>query len=66
MTKNIGQIERVARIIIGAGISSLFFWGPQSPWALLGLVPFLTGIVGWCPPYAICGISTNKVNTTTS
>lgn len=66
MQKNIGQIERVIRVIAGAGITSLVFWGPQTPWALLGLVPMLTGLVGWCPPYAMCGISTCKVKTKTT
>ena len=26
-------------------------------WALIGLVPLGTGLMGWCPPYAIFGIS---------
>jgi hypothetical protein len=25
---------------------------------LLGLIPVATGLVGWCPPYALFGIST--------
>jgi hypothetical protein len=32
--------------------------GPQSPWAFLGIVPLATGLIGWCPPYALLGIST--------
>ena len=30
-------------------------------WAWLGLVPLATGLMGWCPPYAIFGINTCKV-----
>jgi hypothetical protein len=60
MKKNIGSIERVVRIIAGLAILSLAFIGPQSPWAFFGVVPLLTGIVGWCPPYALFGISTCK------
>jgi hypothetical protein len=26
----------------------------------LGFVPLFTGIVGWCPIYAVLGIRTNK------
>ena len=26
----------------------------------IGLVPLLTAVVGWCPPYAIFGINTCK------
>ena len=45
---------------LGLGILSLVFVGPQSIWGLLGLVPIATGLSGWCPPYAIFGISTCK------
>lgn len=58
MKCNIGNIERVARIVVGAGILSLAFVGPQSPWAFLGVIPLATGLIGWCPPYALLGIST--------
>ena len=58
MKQNIGGIERFLRVLIGLGIISLAFVGPKSPWAYLGVVPLLTGLIGWCPPYAIFGIST--------
>ncbi|GAB4334871.1 MAG: DUF2892 domain-containing protein [Desulfobulbaceae bacterium] len=58
MKKNIGNIERIVRIVAGLAILSLTVVGPQSPWALLGIVPLVTGLVGWCPPYALLGIST--------
>jgi hypothetical protein len=60
MKQNVGSIDRVIRIIAGLVIISLAFWGPKSPWAYLGIVPLLTGIVGYCPPYALLGISTCK------
>ena len=60
MKRNIGNIERVVRIIVGLGILSLVVVGPQTLWGLVGLVPLLTGIIGWCPPYAMLGISTCK------
>ncbi len=58
MKKNIGSIERIIRVVVGAAIVSLAFVGPQTPWAYLGIIPILTGIVGWCPPYSLLGIST--------
>ena len=61
MTKNIGDVERIIRIVLGVGILALAFVGPQSPWAYLGILPVLTGLVGWCPPYALLGISTCKM-----
>jgi hypothetical protein len=60
MKKNVNNIERVVRVVIGAAIVSLVFVGPQSPWGWLGLVPIATGLLGWCPPYAMLGISTCK------
>ena len=60
MKQNVNNIERVVRVVIGAAIVSLVFIGPQSPWGWLGLVPMATGLLGWCPPYAMLGISTCK------
>lgn len=58
MKKNIHCAERAARIVIGAGLVALAFVGPANPWFLLGLIPLVTGLVGWCPPYALLGINT--------
>jgi hypothetical protein len=60
MKQNVNNIERAVRVVIGAAIVSLVFIGPQSPWGWLGLVPIATGLLGWCPPYAMLGISTCK------
>jgi len=58
--KNIGNIERVIRVLVGLAIIALVFVGPKTEWGWVGIVPLLTGIVGWCPPYAMFGISTCK------
>ena len=55
---NEGMIDRVLRILVGAGVLSLAFIGPKTPWAYLGLVPLLTGLVGYCPLYTVLGIRT--------
>jgi hypothetical protein len=60
MNRNIGSIDRVVRVLIGLAALSLMFVGPKTLWGLLGLVPLLTAMVGWCPPYAVFGISTCK------
>lgn len=60
MNKNIHPIERGVRIGVGLFLASLAFWGPSSYWFLLGLVPVMTGLLGWCPPYALLGINTCK------
>ena len=61
MHTNIHKIERVVRVVLGAGLMSLAFWGPTNFWFLLGGIPLLTGLVGWCPPYALLGINTCKL-----
>jgi len=58
MTKNIHPVERVVRVVAGLGLASMAFIGPANLWFLLGLVPVATGLLGWCPPYQILGIST--------
>ncbi len=60
MKKNIHSIERVVRILVGLGLISLYFAGPQTAWGLIGIVPLVTGLLGWCPPYQLLGISTCK------
>lgn len=60
MTCNVGGIDRILRIVIGLGLLSLVFVGPQSLWGLVGLVPLATAIFRWCPPYALLGLSTCK------
>jgi hypothetical protein len=66
--QNIGIIDRTVRIIVGLAmvsvwlfypITSLTLWIALLP--LLGVVPLLTGILGWCPVYAMfhtksCGV----------
>jgi len=37
------------------------FLGPANPWFLLGIIPVLTGLTGWCPPYQLLGINTCKM-----
>lgn len=58
MKTNIHPMERTARIVLGLLLTSLAFWGPANLWFLLGLIPLATGLLGWCPPYALLGIST--------
>ncbi len=39
---NEGTIDRAVRIVLGLGLLSLVFVGPQSPLGYLGLVPLAT------------------------
>jgi hypothetical protein len=64
--KNIGGVDRVARILIGIAllaVTSLAIGGPGNPLAylgLVGLIPLIAGIIGYCPPYSLLGINTYK------
>lgn len=60
MTTNIGNIERGVRVAAGLLLIALAATGTVGWWGWLGLVPLATGVVGWCPPYAILGINTCK------
>jgi hypothetical protein len=62
MKQNEGSNDRMARFLIGVGILPLAFWGPQTPWAYLGLIPLVTGVIGFCPLYALLGINTCPLN----
>ena len=62
MKANVGGIDRKLRILIGLAILAwgAYTWqstGTFNLWALIGIVPLLTGLIGWCPPYAIFGIN---------
>ncbi len=58
MKANEGTIDRVLRVLVGLGLISLVFVGPQTPLGWIGVVPLLTGLVGFCPLYAVLGIRT--------
>ncbi len=58
MKQNVGSIDRTIRIIVGLGLISLVFVGPQTVWGWIGVIPLVTAIIGWCPPYSLLGINT--------
>jgi len=60
MKLNIGQYERSIRVVLGLALIGLAASGSIGWWGWLGLLPLATGAVGWCPPYALLGISTRK------
>ena len=59
---NVGQVDKAVRIVAGAALLVLTFVGPFTatlyPWGLLGIVPLVTGLIGWCPAYSLFGIRT--------
>ena len=59
---NVGKIERLLRILVGIMIFYVGVLYPVEPkiWGFIGLVPVITGILGWCPLYLPFKINTNK------
>jgi Protein of unknown function (DUF2892) len=60
---NEGSIDRVVRVLVGGVLLSLVFFGPQTWLGLIGIVPLLTGVVGFCPLYRVFGLSTRASKT---
>lgn len=59
MKTNMGNVDRVIRIVVGVVLVALVFMGPQTPWGWIGLTPLATALIGWCPAYTLLGIKTN-------
>jgi hypothetical protein len=55
---NVGNIDRVLRILLGATLIGLAAAGVIGPWGYLGVVVLLTGVVALCPLYSLLGINT--------
>ena len=60
MQTNVGGIDRILRIVVGIAVLALFFVleGNARYWAVVGLVPLLTGLFSTCPLYSIIGVNT--------
>ncbi len=63
MKSNVGGIDRLLRIVLGLVLIGLAATGTVGLWGWIGIVPLATGAIGWCPPYALFGWSTCRVNT---
>lgn len=61
MEKNVGNLDKLIRVIGGVALLAMVFIGPQTPWGWLGLIPLATAALGWCPLYAALGIRTCPV-----
>jgi Protein of unknown function (DUF2892) len=62
MKQNVGSADKIVRIVLGFGLLSLLFLleAPMKYLGLIGLVPLLTSLMGWCPLYALLGMNTCK------
>lgn len=57
MFRNVGSIDRFLRILLGAALVGAAWFGIVGGWGWLGLLPLLTGLVGFCPAYLPLGFS---------
>ncbi|MFA7596990.1 MAG: DUF2892 domain-containing protein [Novosphingobium sp.] len=55
---NVGNADRILRIVAGLVLIALVFVGPKTAWGWLGLIPLTTGLTRRCPAYIPFGIST--------
>jgi hypothetical protein len=62
MTRNEGTIDRAVRVtvgallIIGAATATIGLWG------YIGILPVITGALGYCPGYALLGLNTCPID----
>lgn len=56
--------DRVGRVVLGIALVLVGFvvlgGTAGTVVGIVGLVPLLTGLIGWCPLYAVLGIRTNR------
>ena len=59
MKCNVGGIDRKLRVLVGILIlaAGAYF---QNWLGVIGFIPLLTGLIGWCPAYMPFGLSTSK------
>ncbi|MCP5020874.1 MAG: DUF2892 domain-containing protein [bacterium] len=62
--KNEGTVDRAIRILIGIVLIALVFTGPKTVWGWVGIMPLLTGFLGFCPLYRVIGLNTTGAGQT--
>ncbi len=58
MSRNVGGFDRIARIVVGLVLIVLAVMHVIGWWGYIGVVPLVTGAIGWCPAYLPFGIKT--------
>jgi hypothetical protein len=58
MKSNVGGIDKILRIVVGAGLVGATVAGMLPVWGYIGIVPLATGLIGWCPLYPLLGMNT--------
>jgi hypothetical protein len=58
---NVGTMDRVIRVVLGALLVGNVFVGLQTSVGWLGLVLIVTGVLGMCPLYSLIGVNTRSL-----
>lgn len=60
MKTNIGNMDRIARAVVGIALIAAAISGAIGIWGWLGVVLLGTAAVSFCPLYAALGISSSQ------
>jgi hypothetical protein len=58
MKCNSGGMDRILRVIAGLVLIALAATDMVGVWGWIGVVPLLTGAIGFCPAYMLLGVNT--------
>lgn len=58
MKTNAGILDRTLRVAVGATLVALAAVGTIGAWGWIGVLPLVTGAIGYCPAYSLLGINT--------
>ena len=58
MKINVGNADRVVRVLLGLGLITAAATGHIGLWGWLGIVPLATGLLRVCPAYNLIGMNT--------
>lgn len=60
MRKNMSGLDRIVRVSIGVLLIISAMVGALGPWAYVGVLAVIVGLVGNCPLYSLFGVKTCK------
>jgi hypothetical protein len=58
MKSNVGDVDRVIRILLGLALIGAAWMGVIGLWGWIGVVPLATGLFRVCPAYLLFGVNT--------
>ena len=60
MKLNVGGIDKILRIVVGAALIGLTVTDVIGVWGWIGIVPLATGLTNWCPLYQLTSFNTRS------